>query len=374
MSRIVFEPAGPEHDTDLRRLMAANDMEGEIAVSFRREPCYFHASAVQGGFYQVFAARDRESGQVIGVATRAVRPGFLNGQLTNVGYLADLRLDPDYRGGLLVAHAYRYFRELHTDGRAALYFTVIAEGNRRALETIATGRGGLPPYHDVGRLLSPAVNLLRGRPPLEGDVEIVRGSEALIPEIVACLNRNHARRQFAPAWQVEQFTTQHTPGEYPHVRDLRASDFYVAFRDGRVIGVLARWDQSGYKQTVVTGYHGRMRLLRPLVNLAAPLIGCARFPPPGEPLRSFYASCIAVDGNDLSVFRALLRRLYNDHVGTGYAYFLVGLHEHDPLAAALDDYRLTPFAGRLFIVHWPDGEERFRGLDGRVPYVELAML
>jgi hypothetical protein len=66
--------------------------------------------------------------------------------------------------------------------------------------------------------------------------------------------------------------------------------------------------------------------------------------------------------------------VYNDRLGRGYHYFVVGLHERDPLAAALADYALTPFAGRLFVVHFEDGEEPWRRLDGRVPYVELAML
>jgi hypothetical protein len=70
----------------------------------------------------------------------------------------------------------------------------------------------------------------------------------------------------------------------------------------------------------------------------------------------------------------LLRALYNDHVGGAYHYFVIGLHEHDPLRPALDDYTLTPFAGRLFVVHFEDGEADWRALDGRVPYVELAML
>jgi hypothetical protein len=52
----------------------------------------------------------------------------------------------------------------------------------------------------------------------------------------------------------------------------------------------------------------------------------------------------------------------------------VGLHERDPLVPALSGYALTPFAGRLFAVHFEDGEAAWRALDGRVPYVELAML
>ena len=85
MSRIRFEPAAAADDAALRRLMAENEMEGEIAVSFRREPCFFHGSEVQGPFHQVLVARDTETGQVIGVGTRAVRPGFLNGEPNKAG-------------------------------------------------------------------------------------------------------------------------------------------------------------------------------------------------------------------------------------------------------------------------------------------------
>jgi hypothetical protein len=371
MSRYAFELATMEHDVSLRRLFAANDMEGDIRISFQREPNYFYASGLQGAFHQVIAARDTMTSEIIGVGTRAVRQGFLNGEIQNIGYLADMRLDPRYRGGPLVARAYRYLEQLHRDGRARIYFTLIAEANRRALTTIATGRAGIPPYRDFGQILSPAVNIFRSKPALAGDFEIVRGSNDLLSEIVGCLNRNHRRKQFAPYYTVEQFDRGSNSG---CLRDFHVQDFYVALRSGKVVGVLGKWDQQAFKQTVVTGYGAKIRALRPTYNLASKLLGGASYPPPGAMLRFFYASFIAVDNDDVQVFRALLRQLYNDSVGAGYNYFVVGLHERDPLIAALSGYVLIPFKARLFIVHFDDGAEPFNNLDGRVPYIELASL
>ena len=365
--RVTFEPATAAHDAVLRRLIAANPMEGRVTLAFEREPSYFLASAVQAPFHQVVVGRDARTGEVVGVGTRAVRSGFVNGRIVPVGYLADLRLDPRYRGGTVIGRAYRHLAELHRDGRARLYYTMIAEGNRLALDTIAAGRGGLPPYRDLGRFLSPAVNLRRRKPPLPWDGEVVRGQAALLGEIVACLRRNHARRQLAPVYAEADFGS-------PWLRGLRLEDLYVARRQGAVVGVLAAWDQRAFKQTVVRGYARALALARPFYNLGARLAGFPRYPSAGEALRSFYASLVAVDGDALDVFRALLRALYNDHVGGAYHYFVIGLHERDPLRPALADYTLTPFAGRLFVVHFADGEEAWRGLDGRVPYVELAML
>jgi hypothetical protein len=365
--RLVFEPASAAHDAALRRLIAENPMEGEVTLAFEREPSYFLASAVQAPFHQVVVGRDARTGEVVGVGTRAVRCGFVNGRATPVGYLADLRLDPRYRGGTVIGRAYRHLADLHRDGRAQLYFTMIAEGNRLALATIAAGRAGLPPYHDLGRFLSPAVNLRRARPPIAWEGDVVRGRGEMLGEIVACLKRNHARRQLAPVYSEADFGS-------PWLRGLRVEDFYVARRAGEVVGVLAAWDQSAFKQTVVRGYARRLALARPFYNLAARLAGFPRYPPVGQALRCFYASLIAIDDDALPVFRALLRTLYNDHVGGSYHYFVIGLHERDPLLPALGDYTLTPFAGRLFLVHFEDGEEARRALDARVPYVELAML
>ena len=47
-SRFRIELAGPEDDARLRARMAAERMEGDIAVSFRREPDFFAAAACRG--------------------------------------------------------------------------------------------------------------------------------------------------------------------------------------------------------------------------------------------------------------------------------------------------------------------------------------
>jgi hypothetical protein len=370
MSRFAIELATERHDSSLRQLFASNSMKGEIEISFRREPNYFHAAQTQGPFFQTFVYEEQQTREVVGVGTRAIRPGFLNGRTAEIGYLGDLRLDSHVRGGLLIARAYRHLAQLHRDGRTRLYFTVIADGNQQALATIASGRAGIPLYQDWGRIHSPAINLLRRMPSLDPDLEIIRADAGMLPEIVDCLNRNNQKRQFAPFYRVEDFKSSDG-----WLRDFSPSDFYVARRDGRVIGVLGKWDQGAYKQTVVTRYSLKLRLMALLFNFAAPWIGCARYPSIGTKFDYFYASFIAIDEDNVPVFRALLRTVYNDHAGSKYNYFLVGLHERDPLAAALTDFVLTPFTARLFTVHFEDGHAIYESLDReRVPYIELAML
>ncbi len=359
MTRYVVELARNEDDAALRGLLARNSMAGPIELAFLREPGYFLASPVQAPRHQIIVARDGK--EVVGAAFRGIRKTWLNGQVRDAGYLGDLRLDVAHRGGSLVARGYRFLRELHADRGASLYLTLIAGANEIALKTIAAGRAGLPSYKPLGRIFTPAVRL-SGWSKKPARIKIVRGSEVSRGELAACLQRNLARRQFAPFLDLET----RFPG-------LTLDDFAVAVRDGKVIGAVAAWDQNAFRQTRVVRYRGTVRAGRPLYNLVAPLLGTPRYPKPGETLRFFYASFVAIDDDDPEVFRALLARLAADRAGR-YHYFVVGLHERDPLLPVVNQLPRTPFTAHAFAVHFEDGLEDFESLDGRVPYVEPAML
>ena len=363
-SRFEIELASDADDRELRALLRRSSIPGSIHVTFEREPSFVDSCRIRGEFFQIGVGRDGRTGRIIGLGTRSVAPAFVNGRPMDVGYLADLRLEPEYRGGTLIVRGYRFLRQLHADGRAQLYTTVIFASNHQALTTIAKGRAGLPRYHDMGLVHSPGINLRRRKPEITANCDIVRGSDDLLPEIVACLNRNHARRQFAPVRTVGAFRNQ-----YPN---FSADNFWIAVRGSKVVGVLGKWDQRSFKQTRIVGYGSSLRWLVPLANALRPFAGCAAFPQPGQEVSYFYISFIAVDDDELLVFRALLRRVYNDAVSGDHLYAMLGLHERDPLLPALREYSLTPFQGRLFCVAFEDGEADFRNLDGRVPYQEAA--
>ncbi|MDP3768523.1 MAG: hypothetical protein Q8S13_10955, partial [Dehalococcoidia bacterium] len=292
-------------------------------------------------------------GRIVIVGTRALRPTYVNGRLVTAGYLGDLRLRPEHRGGTAIARGYRYLESLHRDGRAEIYSSVIVADNRLALDTIAANRAGMPRYADLGRILTPMIYLRRRQRPIDG--EIVRGGLDLLHAIVAKLNEN--RGQFAPAWTESDFLDG-------RLRGFRLEDFYVLRRGGHVAGVLGTWDQSSFRQTVAMRYNGVLGALRPIINL----VRRPPLPAPGQPLMFFYVAFISTDDED--AFRTLLRRVYNDAIGGPYSHFIVGLHERDPRARVLDEYAHMPFAGRLFAVTFGASAQ----LDDRVPHVEAALL
>lgn len=366
-SRYRFELATPADDAQLRARMAEDRMEGRIAVSFRREPSYFAGCRVQGDETQVVKCVDAESGRIVLVGSRSTSMLHVDGVPCRIGYLADLRLAPDQRRGMLFRSGNRYFGAMHARDPVPFYLTVIYEGNAPALGTLVGARAGLPDYRDAGRILTPAIPLDFPRRPISIDgIDLERGSEATLPAIVEFLNTWQSRKQFAPVYRVSDF-----PGG--RFLGLRAEDFFVARSGGRIVATLAAWDQAPIRQTHVERYSPGLRLLRPLYNLAARLTPLKPLPRVGTRIPCVVLSCAAAENNDVELFRCVLRAAYNGLRGGPWHYAIAGLHEIDPLAAVLQDYRRIPAAGRLFTVHVPGTMDR-PPWEPRVPYVEPGCL
>lgn len=366
MSRYAFALAEPADDAELRARMAADWMEGDIGVSFRREPSYFAGCSLFGHRAQIIKCTDVDSGRIVGLGGRYRTLAFVDGQAREIGYLADLRGDASHRRGTLLARGYRFLRSLHEADPVPFYVSVVLEGNQAALGSLVGARAGLPTYTAAGRMLTPAVHLDLPRRPLHVDgVTFARGDPSQATEILDFINGRMAQRQFAPVLRGCDFA----PGG--RMQTLRYEDFFVARRAGRVVATLAAWDQAALRQTHIERYSPRLRAVRPFHNAAAAVTPLKPLPPVGARVPYLYLCFVAAEGDDPALFAALLRFAYNILRKGQWHYAIVGLHETHPLAAVLADYRSIEAAGHLFTVHYP--QDGVAPPDSRAPHLEMAL-
>ncbi len=346
--------------------MANNHMQGNMVLSFRREPEYFLGCGVQGSQSQIIKSTDSESGRIVGLGARHSKRLFVNGIETRVGYLSDLRADRAVRKRTLVARGYSFLRGLHAADHLPLYFSIILDGNDEAISSLTTARAGLPIYEDRGRILTPAIHLDRRRPEqvCEG-VTIRRGTASIMPQVFEFLRKEHATKQLAPCYRSSDLGS-------PRLLGLKPDNFYVAYRGDRIAGCVAAWDQSKFRQTHVERYSGSLRVARPFYNFAARLSSLRALPAPGEMVPYVYLSLIATENNRTDIFGSLLRTVYRDQSSGKYHFLVAGLHEQDPLCQVLDDYRSIQAGGRLFLIYYPDDAEFISNLDERIYYIEMA--
>jgi len=157
------------------------------------------------------------------------------------------------------------------------------------------------------------------------------------------------------------------------MRDLRLEDLGVARREGRVVGVLGMWDQSAYKQEIVAGYSPGLRRVKPLIDLAARLVGARPLPRVGERIQVAVAEPVCVENDDPRIFRALLDRAMDRALIRGLALLMIGFPDADPLLAEARRTLHVTYRSDVFLVSFREAALA-PGLDDRLAYCNLATL
>lgn len=167
--------------------------------------------------------------------------------------------------------------------------------------------------------------------------------------IADCLQRNYRRYQFAPVWDERAL----------EAAGLRPEHFLVVRDDARVTACLAIWDQRAARQMIVRDYRQPIGLLRPLINLAAPVLGFPPLPRAGSQLQQGWLSHLACDRDEPAAFEALLPAALQMGRQLGLEQLMLGLADNHPLLPfARRARRHLNYRSDIFLVHWNDSKAR----------------
>lgn len=369
--------AGRTDEAELRSLLRDQPLPGWVSLSFEREPDYFAAAPIEGQRHAVLLAREPAKngvkGRVVGIWGRGVRRAFVDGEERWLGYVGQFRAVRQWQRGF---RAYRLLRDgfdqvrrsLHRPDELPYDVTSILSDNHSARRILTAGLRGMPRYQWLGGFHTLVYRSRRGR---AGDAvgQVQRGSAVGLSAIARCLQRNHRRYQFAPVWDEAALLGA----------GLAAEDFLVLSARGRITACLAIWDQRAVKQVVVRGYRRPICLLRPLINLAAPLLGYPSLPSQGAVLRQGWLSHLACDHDEPAALRVLLPAALARARELGLDQLMLGLadgHPLLPLARAIRHH--LDYRSDIYLIRWPgyasEDDIRDDWLGSRPLLLELATL
>lgn len=367
-----FYLAGRDDDPEIRKLLAESPMPGRVGVAFEREPDFFSGCSVTGHNQRVYIGRETDSGELAFLAVTANIPRYIEGKTKTIGYLGQLRVADKYQGCFIPLRAMEFLHE-HEDYKGPdLFFSVVSKENITPRTIFAEHpRPLFPKSIQIGNLYTAGITVGRKRKDKKSPFTIHRGTPSLLDEVISFLNREGARKQLYPCYSREDFT------EKGLTRGFKLEDMRIACRNGEIIGTVGFWDQSAYKQSVVTSYDRSLRILKPFYNtistVISPFNGMHPLPKIGQPIISAYAAFICIRDDNLSVFRALLDTVYNLAVSRGKHHLLVGLAKNDPLLTVAKKYRHIAYYSsiHLFSLRRDISESTVRE---QVPYIEIASL
>ena len=370
MSGIQIDLATPEDDASIRALLRQEPMPGQISLSYQREPSFFSSCAVTGDDCSVLVARSENSREIVALATRSTRRVFVNGHPQRLGYLSQLRIASRYRGQWLLSRGFARLKELHQADPLPAYLVSIVAGNPQATGVLVhRRRPSFPIFHPVAEFRTLALRPRHANPKLPVGISIHPATPSQLEEIAQFLSKHGPNRQFFPQTTAESLSKLAQYG-------LTPQDILVARRAGEIAGILALWDQSAYKQTILHSYSGWLSKLRPLVNLAGPLLALPTLPAPGQMLKSASAAFLCIAQDDPQIFHSLLRSQLTGAHSRGLGSLLLGLDLRDPLLPQALRYRPVVYSSRIYLAEYPAEPQNgvHAQLDGRPIHLEIATL
>lgn len=281
-----------------------------FAVQYRRRPDFFRLLRYQGDRAFVIVSDDGQGG-VQGVGTISLRPGWIDGRPTTIGYLGDLRmkferaLPTRWRQlfGELIARA----GEIEELADCTHWFTTVLDDNRLARRALGSSRAGQPSLARLApftmRNLLMRLPRVRRRHSRWHVAAAGPGDRALLGDF---FEQENQRLPFGFRGELER--------RLGCWDGLSISDFVYAADDRGVVACVAPWSPTPAKQTVVSRVPPSLRGLgRVSAWLPSPPI---RIPEPGEPLRTPYLThLVFAERLDptarAAVFRAMLDHLFD---------------------------------------------------------------
>ena len=347
MSGYHFDLATEADDADLRRLMRSTVTPGDIEISFRREPSFFQALTSEGYWHQVVTARRNKDHQIVGCGVRSIQSRYVDGVTMPVGYLSSLRLDQGHRGIGLVRRGYCFMRELHQDRKTPFYLTTIASGNDTAERLLTTKLRDMPRYHPYGCYFTMAISPRPYQRYSFAPEFLIRSSRSDdTANIIRFLNDEGSKRMFSNHHSDTSFLGT------DKFKSLDLSDVLLAFKGKELVGVLGGWDQHSFRQVIVHRYNGKLHYWRRPYGLIQRLRGGKSLPKEGQAFRYRLGTlCLIKDWNE-KIFCALLEHQLMLTAREPYHYFLLGMHETDPLYTVAQRYATVAYKTNLYIVNW----------------------
>ncbi len=348
------------HEADNEALLAltrATPMDGTISLRIDRDPDFFALLRLRGASRVFVAALGC---QVVGCISAALRIVYVGAVPETIAYVGDMKVHPKFSGSRV---AVRVIQALEADLRSNgvdVCFSVVAEGNRRAMP-LFEGRLGIPRWTPLGKFLVDELlpTPFRGR---SEHYRIETAQHADLPDIAALLDRFHRSRQFAP--QLAEMEIADT---------LSAGGTFVAREGRQIVATLTVSDMGPMKRNVLLdaprAVKGSLALLR---FATAPLPGFI-VPRIGDPLRLLSVRHAACDAGHQAALTALLQWARAEALRRRFTCLAVGLHERDPLRSLVSGIPRFTFTSLAFATSLGGGG-RLEKLAEGIPFEDYALV
>lgn len=338
----------------------------DFTLHFDRAPKFFSLS--KAGFEYSRYAGLFINGILKGFVGTSYYDGMVNGKKESIIYYTNLYVLPEARKrGFFFSSSEVLMKNKYKNARLGL--TVVMKGNANANKLIGR-RAEEYPLSFYSRICGDLTvhNILISLRKRKSKAHIVRKATlADTQTIVALLQKNLEGRSFAPIIDKDSFLNN-----IDRRPNFSIENYYVAEKEGKIVGVCGAMDLNPLKRTRVIVYKGKLRLIRFIYMLLRPILGMPPLPKKGESFKDVTLIDYACENNDPSIMESLIRAIYLEYRKLNFNSIIFGSYSDDPLLDAVRKFHSTKVESNILL--GCESEELLSSVTVEKPYVNVAFL
>ncbi|WP_151813870.1 hypothetical protein [Acinetobacter ursingii] len=380
-NRFVLREATQGDDQALRNLIAVPMTTRGVLLSFQREPSYFNASDVIYNNKLHVIIEDIEKKQIVACYSNGSRPCYVNGEIQNIRYVCDLRVDQNSRGQSLVKMVGQHFKQTMHDPHFSQL--IIFNDNHAARAAVQTGKSGMPDYYNEGMIETLTLTGFKKTNKLSqflhdphlnphcsnlDDIQICQAEPQHVPLINQFIVEMSDYYNFIPTYDFAELLQQG-----PYFRGLNLSHFSLYFKKDKLVGMFGLWDQHHFKQTKILNYSRFIQLFRPIYNLYAVLTQRMPLPKKGGTFRYHLLHSLLCHPEDLTLHHKMVIDAHRLSKQRGCGVISFTLSQKDPRCSLNQFYKGEKLVGMHGFVSFEQDPRVTLGKN-RVPYFEVGRI
>ena len=339
---------------------------GNFEIQLNRLPSFFEALAVEGTENIVIAVFDTFQKTLTGVGILSNKQVYYNGNAITLGYISSLRIKTDMRKSLVLALLYKQFYTFcETSG---LYPSLISvfESNKTARKIFTNYRANGPGFKQLGKYYTLIFNQLPVFKVHSNGTVIRKAQLTDIPLIIDFIQSEKVNYNFLPVYSNQSFNN--TNGL---LKNLNTSNIYLAIQNNNIVGTLGIWNQTDFRQWIITKYSLRLKYLKPIINVWQILNKKPTFPPENKTINYKTISLFITQNNNPDIAKLLLNKAIA-HKRTNI-YYALGLFENSEWLTKIK-FNNTKLTNILYFVFWKPSEPFVTDANIKNLYIEAGSL
>jgi hypothetical protein len=354
-----FAYADTDDGADILKIMESDITPGGLKLLYTRRDNPFESFLKESKEAKVGVIR--ADGRIAATIAAIPRRMYIGGREARVCYVTNMKRRKDCDINI---NWHEMFKEMCMAVDCEYYYCLLLDDNDSVQMMLHKKRKYMPYSIPIcgykTYIISPGVRVRQ--PDSLSTVERARGGAEDERDIIEFLTRNGRHRDMFPVFD-----------RLSDVGELKAEDFFLLKRNGRIAAAGALWNRGSVKQYIVKECHGIYALLR-FMNPVLPYLGYIRIPQDDEPAPIAYISFMLADGDDEEMYRMLLAYICSE-ANRDYSMLVIGTDDMNPKRRTLDGFKSVSFKTQIneVIMTGISGKERLEHVWSNME-VECALL